>query len=277
MRIIFDFLKKGKAAEAENFSDVSFAEPEPRKQKAVAFVDYEHWLFSLQDQYHMRPDPFRWVEELKKHYELNDIRFYGDFSQEMMSRELTRIRQVSNQIIETKNGSENHRKDFTDFIMLDAIYQTAIFSKDVGVFIIFTGDGHFNSVAAFLKNTLRKTVLIYGVKNSFSNALKAASSSWYEIPAENDVFQSCYHLILQYIAYIESRNTGFRPTFWNTVRSVAEHDGVDESVVNASLRQLLEKGYIEEKMETVKFKKQLKILVVNWEKAIRDNLWDPNT
>lgn len=224
----------------------------------------------------MRPNPFRWANELKKHYELNDIRFYGDFSQEVMSRELTRIRQVSNQIIETKNGSENYKKDFTDFIMLDAIYQTAIFSKDISVFILFTGDGHFNSVAAFLKNTLQKTVLICGVKNSFSNSLKAAASSWFEIPNKDDVFSNCYQLILQYIAYVESRNTGFRPTFWNTVRSVAEHNGVEEPMVNASLQQLIGQGYIEEKTETVKFQKQLKVLVVDWEKAIRDNLWDPN-
>ncbi|OCN00893.1 hypothetical protein A7X67_00085 [Clostridium sp. W14A] len=247
------------------------------KPKAVAFVDYEHWLFSLQNQYHMKPDPFRWANNLKDNYELNDIRFYGDFSQEAMSRELTRIRQVSNQVIETKNSSENYRKDFTDFIMLDAIYQTAIFSKDIDVFILFTGDGHFNSVTSFLKNNLQKSVLVYGVKNSFSNTLKAASSSWFEIPADNDIFLNCYQLILQYIAYIDSKSNGFRPTFWNAVHSVAEYNQLDENLVNASLSQLIEQGYISEKIETIKFQKQLKVLIVDWEKAIRDNLWDPNT
>ena len=156
-------LRRNKTREPAGTAEAPAAGSEPRKPKAAAFVDYEHWLFSMQNNYRMKPDPFHWAEGLKQKYELNDIRFYGDFSQEAMSRELMRIRQVSNQIIETKNGSENYRKDFTDFIMLDAIYQTAIFIKEIEVFILFTGDGHFNSVASFLKNNLGKTVLVYEI------------------------------------------------------------------------------------------------------------------
>lgn len=248
-----------------------------QKHKAVAFVDYEHWLFSLQNNYYMVPDILQWANALKKSYEIRDIRFYGDFSQEAMSRELGRIRQISNQIIETKNGSENYKKDFTDFIMLDAIYQAAIFLKDTDTFIFFTGDGHFSSVASFLKNTLQKSVIIYGVKNSFSNALKAAATTWFEIPSESDIFTNCYHLILKHIAYVDSKSTGFRATFWNTVSSVSTRNGVGENIVTASLRQLIESGYIYQKVESVNFKKQLTILVVNWEKAIRDGIWDPDT
>lgn len=248
-----------------------------QKHKAVAFVDYEHWLFSLQNNYHMEPDILKWSNELKKNYEISDIRFFGDFSQEAMSRELVRIRQISNQVIETKNGSVNYKKDFTDFIMLDAIYQTAIFSKETDTFIFFTGDGHFSSAASFLKNTLQKSVIIYGVKNSFSNALKAAATTWFEIPSESDIFTNCYQLILKHIAYVDSTSTGFRATFWNTVKFVSTRNDIDENVVTASLRQLIEEGYIYQKVESVSFQKQLKILVVNWEKAIRDEIWDPDT
>ena len=40
-------------------------------------------------------------------------------------------------------------KDYTDFIILDNIYQKALSSSDVNLFIIFSGDGHFSSVVAF--------------------------------------------------------------------------------------------------------------------------------
>ena len=242
-----------------------------KKPRAIAFVDYEHWLFALQDQYRMKPDPLSWANELKRRYDLNDIRFFGDFSQEAMSRELVRIRQVSNQIIETKNSSGNYKKDFTDFIMLDAVYQAAFFSRKTNVFILFTGDGHFSSAASFLKNTLGKTVLIYGVRNSFSNVLKASASSWVEIPAGN-VRDSC-QCILEYISFVDSRGNGFRPTFRNTIRAVSEHNNLDEKTVSASLRHLIDLGYIEEKLETVKSQKQLRVLVVDWDKAVRDGIW----
>ena len=224
----------------------------------------------------MKPDPVEWANNLKQRYDLTDIRFFGDFSQQAMSKELVKIRQISNQIIETKNASENFKKDFTDFIMLDSIYKAAMFLKSINVFIFFTGDGHFSSVAATLKNSLHKTVVVYGVKNSFSNALKAASTEWYEIPSETDVFKSCYTMIFKYIAYVESQRTSFRPTFWNTVKSVSRYNGVDQSIVSASLRQLIERKYIHENLEQVKFRTKIRVLIVDWEKAIQDGLWDPD-
>ena len=193
-----------------------------------------------------------------------------------MEKELNKIRQVSNHIIETKNGDEHFKKDFTDFIMLDAIYQAAMFS-DEKVFILFTGDGHFTSVAAFLKNRLRKKVVVYGVKDAFSTALKAASSEWMEIPSDRNIFFNCYKLILEYISYLDEHGRDYRPTFWGTIRAVSERNEIEQPVAEAALRQLIDQEYIQQKQERVSFNKQIRVLTVDWEKAIQDGLWNSET
>lgn len=75
-----------------------------------------------------------------------------------------------------KTAGGYFKKDFTDFIMLDKIYQTAYSDKDIDTYIIFTGDSHFTSVVLFLKNVCRKKVVVYGVKNAFSGQLMTAAS-----------------------------------------------------------------------------------------------------
>ena len=56
-----------------------------------------------------------------------------------------------------------YKKDMTDFIMLDYIYQTAALRPEIGVYILFTGDAHFQSVTKYLAQRLGKEVVIYGV------------------------------------------------------------------------------------------------------------------
>lgn len=249
---------------------------EPEKPTAAAFVDYEYWLFSLRNGFRMLPDVPVWAAGLQETYAMTELRFFGDFTQELMAKGLNKIRQVSNLIIETRNGDDHLKKDFTDFIMLDAIYQSAMFT-DVEVFILFTGDGHFTSVASFLKNRLRKKVVIYGIKDSFSNALKTASSEWHEMPSDRNVFLNSYRLILESIAYLDSHGRSARPTFRGTVQAVSERNEIDEEIVTAALRQLIDQAYILQKTERVNFNRQIKILSVDWEKAIQDGLWNPDT
>ena len=71
-----------------------------------------------------------------------------------------KIRGYTNDIVETKNGGGYFKKDFTDFIMLDRIYQTAYTKKDIDTYIIFTGDGHFSSAVLFLSPPVTPSVLL---------------------------------------------------------------------------------------------------------------------
>lgn len=192
-----------------------------RKPIAVAFIDYEYWMYPLLNRFRMEPDVSGWAKEIQENYEITNLHFFGDFTQNAIRKELGKIRQVSNLIIETKNDGDHLKKNFTDFIMLDAIYQSAMFSN-VEVYIIFTGDGHFTSVTTFLKNRLHKKVVVYGVRESFSSALKQAASEWIELPSERSVYIANYRSILQYIAYLNVHGKGFQPTFWGVIEAVSK-------------------------------------------------------
>ena len=155
------------------------------KPAALAFVDYEHWFISMQRMYGERPDIRAWRAEISKDYNVKDILFFGDFSNQSLRSDIPRIREVSSSIIETQNASAFHKKDHTDFIMLDHIYQRVMtYGDDTDVFIIFSGDGHFSSVASFLVNRCEKKVVVYGVRDCLSTQLANTASVAFEWPAE---------------------------------------------------------------------------------------------
>ena len=120
------------------------------KKNAIVFVDFEHWYISLDRLHESKPDIKGFRDELEKDYDLKEILFFADFSNNSLRAELPKIRQITNHIIETQNASPAHKKDFTDFIMLDHIYQMAISSPDVDTFKLFSGDGAFSSVVSYL-------------------------------------------------------------------------------------------------------------------------------
>lgn len=152
---------------------------QPRKPYAVAFIDYEHWYISLERMYHTKPDIRKWRTSLAEKFDVGDIIFFGDFSNPSLRADIPRIREITSYIIETQNASAHFEKDFTDFIMLDHIYQKAVTDEAIDVFIIFSGDGHFSSVASFITNRVGKQVGVYAVKGALSTQLRN-SANWAE-------------------------------------------------------------------------------------------------
>lgn len=245
------------------------------KPRAIAFVDYEHWFISLDKLYHMRPDIKGWRDELASKYELKELIFFADFSNPLIRPEISRIREVSNYIIETQNTSSNFKKDFTDFIMLDHIYQKAMTASDIDVFILFTGDGHFNSVTNFLISQMGKTVGIYGVREAMSNQLRNTASFTVTIPTEEDSSREYYRMILRNMKFLQS-NAGKRrsyPSFMPTVENVARINNVPPSAIADALRKLIEGGYINQKHERPYGSRSIKVLHVDWEKCRADGIY----
>ena len=95
----------------------------------MAFVDYESWYISLLKNFGLKPDIKAWFEDLSTRVYLTEAVFFADFSHKSLADEIRRIRPYSNKIIDTRspNGVE---KDYTDFIILDNIYQKALASQD---------------------------------------------------------------------------------------------------------------------------------------------------
>lgn len=223
--------------------------------------------------YGQKPDIGAWIDMINERADVREITFFADFSNESLNKEILKIREYTNRIVETKNPNPHSEKDFTDFIMLDNIYQKAFADDNTEVFILFTGDAHFNSVAAYLKTICRKQVGIYGVKGAFSNQLKSTASWWVELPTDMDILKPYYDMILKNVKYLEHNlKPDQKLTSSDVVRSVLEHYSADKNKVQLALQSLISNGYIERHDETIK-NKRISFLKPNWSKLVADGLW----
>ncbi len=225
------------------------ADKKAGKLNAAVFIDYEHWYIALDKNYHVKPDIQAFTDNLKKKYHISSYTFFGDFSNPSLQNEMHKIRSYTNDIVETKNGGGYFKKDFTDFIMLDRIYQTAYSNKDVDVYIIFTGDGHFTSAVLFLKNVCRKQVGVYGVKNAFSGQLKTAADWAFEI--EPDELAPLCRLLVESIYALETENKNARPTFMKTIDAVASKTGTEKALLKRAMEQLMDKKCVSQYVKKI--------------------------
>ena len=252
-----------------------------QKPKAVAFIDFEHWYISLDRFYHTRPDMKAWFAEVSKTYDVRDVYVFADFSNQSLRAEIPKIREITSSIIETQNASAFVTKDFTDFIMLDHIYQKALSEKEIKAFIIFSGDGHFSSVTSFLRNRCSKTVGIYGVRGALSSQLRNTATWCVEIPAAEKIMdenQKYYDMIFGNLKYLAENNRGERkmyPTFRGTVDAVSAYYSANRDDVMNAMRYLVERDYIVQSEEKVDAHHTVKVIKVNWDLAIREGIYTP--
>lgn len=246
------------------------------KKRVMVYVDFEHWYISLDKLFHQKPDVKDFRRELAEKYDIVDIAFFGDFSNPSLRAEIHNIRMISNKIIETQNSSPNFEKDFTDFIMLDHIYQSALTAdaNKIDAYVIFTGDGHFSSAVSFLVNKCHKEVGIYGVKNAVSTQLSSCATYTKLVP-EFDRSEIKYEvMILKSLKALYGKNRGKKvyPTFFATVDATAKYNKVKREKIEEALRGLIRDGYIYQTKENTKNKEVVKILRVNWKAVSKDGL-----
>lgn len=238
--------------------------------RAIAFVDYEHWFISMEKIYHKKPDIQAWFNELKTKCTITEVTFFGDFSKFREKEvEIKRIRRFTNKIIDTYNPDLYYKKDYTDFIILDNIYQKALSQTDCDMFIIFSGDGHFSSVAAFLRTFCNKEVGIYGVKNCISKNLISSSSWVTEVPLPEETTKNIKLSIFDKIREGEMSNRYM--TFSKTSELIAEENGIIPEMVHKLLSELIQDGYIEQSLVYVN-KKKIRVIKADWDKIESDGL-----
>lgn len=258
---------------ASFFFDVS-TDSAIKKKTAVAYVDFEHWCVSLYQKFRMRPNIKEWVEDIYNRADLKEIIFFGDFSKPLLQKEISEIRTYTNRIIDTQNPDRT-KKDFTDFIIIDQVYQRIITSPEINTYFFVTGDGHFNSVVSFLVNYCKKEVGIYGIKECISNALKKSASWYIEIPAEADMFSEYYRLILDNLYHLKTHRSYARPTFMKTVEVVSTRNNISSELISAALQKLIDDDYIyvlEERLNG-SFLGTCSVLNVDWDKVENDHIW----
>ncbi len=242
------------------------------RKRAIAFVDYEHWYISLNNLYGIRPDIRAWRAMLSEKYDITGIYFFGNFSNPALRAEISKIREISNLIIETQNSNSYYKKDFTDFIMLDHIYQSAIDSDNIDAFIIFTGDGHFSSVVSYLVTKCRKEVGIFAVRDALSSQLKNSASYSITVPSNEELTLHIKRLIIKAINTVYEENAKPRPTFLATVEAVAKNNPIERDTVSSVMNSLIKDGILFQKRIKVGYNKTIKILAVNRQLAKAHNI-----
>lgn len=236
--------------------------------KAVAFVDYEHWYVSYLKNFGLRPDIGGWFDMLSQSVYLTEAFFFADFSHKSLSDEIRRIRPYSNKIIDTRNTNGATAKDYTDFIILDNMYQKAVASDEIDVYILFTGDGHFSSVCSFIKNVKGKEMWVYGVRNSFSRQLQDTASRSVTLPSLEELKKRNTKLVLDEIAASETQ-VGKSPTTKKLISDIAERQKIPPDDVRAAIAELTEKKYLTERVITMRSAEKKTVLFVDWD-SLRD-------
>lgn len=236
--------------------------------RTAVFIDYENWLVGLEKGHKRKPNIQTWFDDAKKRGKLLEVTFFGDFSGNGgMREEINNIRRFTNRIIETKNIGAYSRQSFTDFIMLDGIYQKVIASPEVEQIILFTGDGHFCSVVSYLRNFCGKVVGVYGVDGAISGQLEATADWCVRLPLDVERYMECREAILSNLRYAEAHTKS--PMFRQTVRIVSEYHNLDDDLVESELRKLIGEGivYTVPQRSRRDYRVMLNILKVNWELA----------
>lgn len=234
------------------------------RKKTIVFVDYEYWFYSYKTKYGTKPDIEEWRDKLNEDYNIDEIMVFGDFTSSEIRPELLRLREITSTIIETGNTFQHHKKDLTDFVMLDYIYQCAETRRDIGRYILFTGDGHFQSVVRYLKQKKKREVIVYGIRETFSRQLRDAATYAVEVP-DSDMFSPYYRMIIRNFAYVSGKND-IIPTFNGTVDTVTGQNGVPRERVRAALISMMNEGYIYHREFEVEKGKTIKVLSADWEK-----------
>jgi len=230
--------------------------------RTTVFVDYETWFYGCRNQYHTDPDVADWFNHVKDKGQIDDVLFFADFSHENIKDHITKLRNISNSIIDCSKGEKT--KDYTDFIMLDHIYQRVFRQPDIKHFILFTGDSHFQSIVAFLRNFNDKKVGIYAVDGSLSPLL-AEAANWYArvIPSSgrNDAIKRC---IIKNLGWVKEKGE-IIPTFTKTVSVVARNNPeYSEPDISAVLSSMITRGEIRQEEATIPFSGHLvKRLIYN--------------
>jgi len=219
----------------------NFGEKFERVRTAV-FVDYEAWFYGCRNQYQAEPDVVGWFNHLKDKGQIDDVFFFADFSHEAIKDHIVKLRNISNSIIDCSKGDK--AKEYTDFIMLDHIYQRLFRQADIKQFILFTGDSHFQSVVAFLRNFNEKKVGIYALDGSLSPLLAEASDWYVKVIPSNTRHEGIKNALLKNLRWVCEKPDAV-PTFSKTVAVVARQlPDCPEQEISSVLSNIIAKGLV---------------------------------
>ncbi|MCL1844032.1 MAG: NYN domain-containing protein [Defluviitaleaceae bacterium] len=221
------------------------------KTRTTVFVDYEAWFYGCRNQYQTDPDVADWMNHVKDRGQVDDVFFFADFSHESIKDHIVKLRNISNSIIDCSKGDKT--KDYTDFIMLDHIYQRLFKYPDIEQFIIFTGDSHFQSVVAFLRYFNDKKIGIYAVDGSLSPLLAEAANWYVRVVPSSGRIEGIKRAIIKNLGWVKEKPEVVA-TFTKTVSVVARNNPeISEQDISAVLSGMITRGEITQEDAVIPF------------------------
>lgn len=248
----------------------------------MAIIDYENWYSSLVNRYGLRPNLKGWLESVQEKYELSNIIVFADFSKPGFQNEYDNIEAAATNIIDTRNPNYElgGGKDYTDFILLDYLYQMILSDtcKEKNI-VLFSGDGHFSVAIRFLREKAGKNVIVYGVHGCISRLMNDCADEVIEISVDKEQEALAIRNILSYMKTTEGKNPSFLFFYNRTMGVVANIFGWGENTgpIDAALHSLIQFEYIQRPYITATIdgeKVTRRVMKVNWEQVDMDSLSD---
>ena len=248
-----------------------------KDNRAIAFVDYEYWYVSIKNRFSTKPDIKEWCASIRENYQMEGILFFANFLQGGLPEEISRIREVSCDIIETQCGNNGHfMKDMSDVVILDFLYRWAAKKKSPPTFILFTGDGHFQPAVRYLTQDLGKRVEVYGVQATMSRALRDAATESFEIPQMDEKLTECFRYIVADFDRIAMNHNNPFATYQSLVTRVSNSQGVPKERVELALNEMMNRGWLTRKKYRVAYNKpMLNVIMPEWDELIDAGLHKP--
>ncbi len=217
--------------------------------QSLIYVDYESLFYGMYDRFKLKPNLVALLDELKSQGRFAEsIKVFGDFSNELIKSEQGKIRTITSTIIDCQQpNSEGHKKDYTDFLMLDSIYQDSMTKPHVDQFILITGDNHYSSVATFLRTQKDKVIGVYAVEGTLGRQL-ADCSSWVKTIMPKDATEDKYRENLV-LCMLSAQEKNIKSTFMNTLNHAVVYYGGVFDIYRRILSDMITEGAVTQQME----------------------------
>ena len=172
--------------------------------RAAAFVDHEYWFISMKNFYHTKPGLKDWCSRLRESYQVESIRFFGNFLDRELAEEVARIREVSNEIIETNcDNAGRVMKDMSDVIMC--------FNHSINDLLARTTSG-----------TLQLSIDDHGLRFSFEAPHTARGDEMLELVRRGDISQCSFRFSVAEDVWAYADNSNALEMSERTVLKIAK-------------------------------------------------------
>lgn len=242
-----------------------------KKEHAIAFVDFEYMQISFRRKFAINPPIAEWYAEISQRFAVDDVFFFADFSNPAMKYNIPQIRRITNNVIDTQNTASHHKKDFTDFFILDAMYRTAFDRTSAKNIILFSGDGHFGAAVRFLKEKCSKNVIVYGIENTVSGQLKSCAGEYAEFPSYEKLKRMYYPVIAKVVQEKLAQSRELL-TVMNVLRAVSEQSTANQTYLHDALLAMIEDGYASQKEQWVSSRKRIRVLSFEFDRMKADGI-----